>query len=153
MVKPNGDKGAPYTGGTVGRDPPLVPAQTGEKLANSVGISVSATLSGHAREQGSCEAAYYHISYLTFRPTHYNVIFTLIITPLPAISTKFSSTHLKMPVPKSVETALSLINNKTNILDLTVGPHKIVTPGQEIPKAGTCVVAYVKASAPAICCT
>lgn len=40
-----------------------------------------------------------------------------------------------MPAPKSVETALSLINNKSSILDLTVGPHKKITPGQEIPKA------------------
>lgn len=41
-----------------------------------------------------------------------------------------------MPPNKSVETALSLIKtDESSILGLTFGPHKNITPGQEIPKA------------------
>lgn len=42
-----------------------------------------------------------------------------------------------MPKVPSAETAISLIQtDKSKILDLTVGPHKNVAPGQKIPKAG-----------------
>lgn len=42
-----------------------------------------------------------------------------------------------MPSNKSVETALSLIeNDKTKVLGLTVGNHREIQPGQYIPRAG-----------------